>query len=274
MTRRRLGRIASTAGLIVVCVLQVVPMYIVLTTALKPRTDLSSQWVFPTDGLYLRNFQVAIEDGNILRAVGSSAIVTFASTIAICLLGALAAYPLARRYTVSNRLILAGIVGLIMIPPLSILVPLYSFMTQIGGVNTYWGTVLVMVATQLPLSVFLYSSFVRGLPVSVEEAAALDGASTLRLLVQVIFPVLKPVTATVIILTAVNVWNEYALSVYLLRSPDVRTIAPTISTFFASSGADLGPAAAASLISVIPVLLAYLLLQRYFIKGMVAGSGK
>lgn len=85
---------------------------------------------------------------------------------------------------------------------------------------------------------------------------------------------LKPVTATVVILTSVNVWNEYALSVYMLRSPEVRTVAPTISTFFSSSGVDLGPAAAASLISVMPVLIAYLVLQKWFIRGMVAGAVK
>ena len=85
---------------------------------------------------------------------------------------------------------------------------------------------------------------------------------------------LKPVTATVIILTSVTVWNEYALSVFVLRDPAVRTIAPTIGTFFASQGSNLGAAAAAALLSVLPLLIAYLVLQRFFIKGMVAGSEK
>lgn len=274
MMRPRITNILIGLGLFLMALVQLAPFYIALTTSLKPRTDLSSQWTFPTQGLYLENFRVAIEDGNILRAIGSSAIVTLASTVLICLLGAMAAYPLARRQTLGNRIVLLGIVSLIMIPPLSILVPLYSFINQIGGINQYWATVLVMVATQMPLAIFLYASFMRGLPVSIEEAATLDGANGFQVLVRVVFPMLRPVTATVIILTSVTIWNEYALSVFLLRSPGVRTIAPTIGTFFASSGSDLGAAAAAALISVAPILIAYLLLQRYFIRGMVAGAVK
>ena len=271
---RRLGRWAIALGLLIMVVVQLVPFYVALTTSLKPRTDLSSQWLFPTSGLYLANFQTAITDGHILRAIGNSALITVVSTAIICLLGALTAYPLARRTTLGNRVVFSAIVGLIMIPPLSILVPLYSLLNQLGGINTYWGAIVIMVVTQLPLSVFLYAAFMRSLPIAIEEAATVDGASTTQTLFQVVFPMLKPVTATVIILTSVSIWNEYALSVFVLRSPDVRTIAPTISTFVASQGSNLGAAAAAALISVVPVLLAYLLLQRYFIRGMVAGAEK
>lgn len=272
--KRALSRTGLAAGLIVACVVQLIPFYITLTTALKPRTDLSSQWLFPTGGVYWQNFQTAIEDGGILRAIGNSAIVTLASTILICLLGALAAYPLARRETTGNRIVLAGIIGLIMIPPLSILVPVYTLMVQLDWINTYWGATALMVAAQLPLSVFLYASFMRSLPLSIEEAATVDGAGMLQILFRVVFPMLKPVTATVIILTSVSVWNEYALSVFILRDPSVRTTAPAIATFFASQGSDPNAAAAAALLTVIPVLAAYLVLQRYFIKGMVAGSEK
>jgi raffinose/stachyose/melibiose transport system permease protein len=270
--RRRLGTAGLLAGLLLACAVQLIPFYVTLTTALKPRTDLSSQWLMPTRGIYWQNFQTAIVDGGILRAIGNSAIVTVASTVLICLLGALAAYPLARRPTLGNRLVLGGIVALIMIPPLSILVPVYTLMAQLDWINTYGGAVALMVASQLPLSIFLYTHFMRSLPLSVEEAATVDGAGTLQVLFRVVFPMLKPVTATVIILTSVTVWNEYALSVFVLRDPAVRTTAPAIGTFFASQGSNPNAAAAAALLTVIPVLVAYLVLQRSFIKGMVAGA--
>lgn len=254
--------------------LQLLPFYITVTSAMKPRSDLSSQWLAPVDGIYWQNFVTAIEQGGILRAIGNSAIVTVSATILVCVLGALAAYPLARRHTIGNRIVLAGIIGLIMIPPLSVLVPLYSMMSQWQAINTYWGTILVMTATQLPLAIFLYTAFMRSLPVSIEEAAAVDGASAVQILFRVVAPMLSPVTATVIILTGINVWNDYALSVYLMRSPEMRTIAPATATFFSSTSSDVGAAAAASLLSVLPVLVAYLALQKYFIKGMVAGSEK
>lgn len=271
---RIFARTGIAFALLLVALVQLLPFYIALTTAFKAKTDLSSEWLLPTGGIYWGNFASAINDGHILRAIGNSAIVTLVSTILVCVLGALAAYPLARRNTLGNKLVLAGIVALIMIPPLSVLVPLYSLLTQLGGINTYWGAIAIMVTSQLPLSIFLYTSFMRGLPLSIEEAATMDGATLFQILSRVVVPMLKPVTATVIILTSVAIWNEYALSVFVLRDPSVRTIAPTIGTFFAGQGSNLGAAAAASLISVVPVLVAYLVLQRYFIKGMVAGAEK
>ncbi|UWF77465.1 MULTISPECIES: carbohydrate ABC transporter permease [Microbacterium] len=268
------ARLAIGGGVLLAVLLQLLPFYITVTSALKARSDLSSQWAFPIGAWHWQNFATAVEEGHILRAIGNSAIVTGSTTVLVCLLGALAAYPLARRPTRGNRLVFAGIVGLIMVPPLSILVPLYSMMNQLKAVNTFWGTILVMVAMQLPLAIFLYASFMRGLPLSIEEAASVDGANAVQLLFRIVFPMLKPVTATVVILTGVAVWNEYAISVYLMRSPEMRTIAPAIGTFFATSSSDLGAAAAASLLSVLPVLVVYLLLQRYFIKGMVAGAEK
>jgi raffinose/stachyose/melibiose transport system permease protein len=262
------------AALLLMALVQLLPFYVALTTSLKDRTDLSSQWLLPLTDVFWGNFTTAVERGHILRAVWNSAVVTGVSTLLVCLLGALAAYPLARRGTRLNKTVLLLILGLIMIPPLSILVPLYTMLNQMHGTNTYWGIIAVMVTSQLPLSIFLYTAFMRTIPVSLEEAATIDGARTLQVLFRVVFPLLKPVTATVIILTGVSTWNEYALSVYILRDPDMQTIAPAIGSFFSMQGSNLGAAAAASLMAVIPVLIAYLFLQQFFMKGMVAGAEK
>jgi len=273
-TRRRIMGVAIGTLVFIVVLVQLLPFYVALTTALKERTDLSSQWLFPTAKLYLGNFVSAVESGNILQAIGNSVIVTVISTLIVCVLGAMAAYPLARRPTRLNNAIALMLLGLIMVPPLSILVPLYTMLNQMGAINTYWGAILVMVATQLPLSIFLYTAFMRTLPISVEEAATVDGANRLQVLVQIVFPMLKPVSATVVILTGVAVWNEFALSGYILTSPEMQTIAPAIASFFSVQSSNLPAAAAASLLAVVPVLVAYLFLQKFFIKGMVAGAEK
>jgi len=272
--RRRLVGMGIGVVVLVVVLVQLLPFYVALTTALKERTDLSSQWSFPTAQIFFGNFVAAVESGNILRAIGNSAIVTLVATFIVCLLGALAAYPLARRPTRLNNALALMILGLIMVPPLSILVPLYSMLNQMGAINTYWGAILVMVAHQLPLSIFLYTAFMRSLPISVEEAATVDGANRLQILVGIVFPMLKPVTATVVILTGVAVWNEFALSGYILTAPEMQTIAPAIASFFSVQSSNLPAAAAASLMAVVPVLVAYLFLQKFFIKGMVAGAEK
>lgn len=266
-------RILLWIGLAIMSLIQLIPFWIAFTTSLKSPSDTSRQMALPGE-ITWNNYVIAIEDGGVLTAIFNSVIVTVFATALTCILGAFAAYPLARLRTRLNKIVLASIVALIMVPPLSILVPLYSFLADIGGTNTYWGVILVMVTGQLPLAIFLYAAFIRSIPGSLEEAAGLDGAGPLRTFFQVIFPLLKPVTATVIILTSVNVWNEYALSGYILSRPAMKTIAPSIASFFGQQGSNLGAAAAAALIAVIPVLVAYLFLQQYFIRGMVAGAEK
>jgi len=271
---RRGANIIIGAALVLVVLVQLLPFYVTLTTALKTKTDLSSQWSFPFATLFFGNFQTAIQDGGILRSIGNSVIVTVVATALVCVIGALAAYPLARRLTRLNKVVMLLIIGLIMIPPLSVLVPLYSLLNQLHAINTYWGIILVMTTGGLPLAIFLYAAFMRSLPLAVEEAAVVDGANLMQVLFYVVFPMLKPVTVTVIILTGVGVWNEFALSSYVLTEPAQKTIAPAIAAFFSTQSSNLGAAAAASLMGVVPVLIAYLFLQRYFIKGMVAGAEK
>lgn len=127
-----------------------------------------------------------------MGAVASTVVVTMCTTILICGLGALAAYPLARYRVRFNGAVKALIVSLLIIPPLSVLVPLYTFLNQIDGINAYWATICVLAAGQLPLSIFLYSSLIQALPIPIEEVAAIDGAGPVRILFQAVFPMLKP----------------------------------------------------------------------------------
>ena len=272
-TRTRARNVILGILIAVALVAQLLPFYVSLTTALKPRTDLSSQLV-PPHTLFLGNFVTAIQDGGILHAILSSTIVTGVGTLLILVLGAAAAYPLTRLKTRTNKTILALILVMMMVPPLSILVPLYSMLVDISGINTYWGITLALVAEHLPLAIFMYSAFLGSVPYSLEEAAALDGAGLFRRLFGVVFPLLKPVTASVAILAGVPIWNEFPLSVYILNDQSVRTIAPTVSTFFSQQTSNLGAASAASLVALVPILVVYLFLQRYFMEGAVAGAVK
>lgn len=256
------------------CVLQLIPFYLAVTTAFKEQSDLSSVWWFPFTAVTWGNFAEAIASGGVLRATYNSAVVTVISTALTCILAALAAYPLARRRTRTNRVIEFVILAVMMVPPLAILVPLYSLLNGLGLLDTYTGLILPLTCLELPRAIFLYTQFLRAVPLSLEEAARMDGATRLQTLRVIIFPLLKPVTVTVIILTAVYVWNEFALSSYIMTSTDMRTLAPSIAAFFGANGSNVNAAVAASLIGVIPMLIAYLFLQRYFMKGMLAGAEK
>jgi len=271
----RVLRALMWIGLVLLSLVQLLPFWIAFTTSVKSKAqaDASLQIALPGE-ITWANYGTAITDGGVLQAVLNSLVVTVGATALTCVVGAFAAYPLARIASRLNKLVLASIVALMMIPPLSILVPLYSLLADLKLTNSYVGIILVMTAGQLPLAVFLYASFIRSIPVALEEAAAIDGAGPIRTFFQVVLPLLKPVTATVVILTSVAVWNEFALSGYILATPAMRTIAPAIASFFGSQSSNMGAAAAGALIAAVPVVVAYLFLQKYFIRGMVAGAEK
>ena len=249
------------------------PFYILLSVAFRSPQDLNSYWAFPTQ-LNLENFRNAIEEGKILLSILNSLVVTVGAVLLVTVVGALAAYPLARRKTRLNMGIKGFVLGIMMVPPLSILVSLYSVLVKINGVNEYWGIILVLVTFELPLSIFLYTNFISSIPKALDEAAAIDGSGPVRTFFQIILPQLKPVTASVVILTGVHCWNDYQFSLYILQSPKMRTIPLAIASYFSQTTSNINAAAAAALLAILPVVVVFLFLQKYFIRGMVDSAIK
>lgn len=258
---------------LLVLVVFLAPFYILLSVAFRSPQDLNSYWIFPSE-LYWENFRSAIEEGAILMSIFNSLVVTVGAVALVTVVGALAAYPLARRRTRLNGGIKAFVLGIMMVPPLSILVSLYSVMVKINGVNEYWGIILILVTFELSLSIFLYTNFISSIPVALDEAAAIDGSGPVRTFFQIILPQLKPVTASVVILTGVHCWNDYQFSLYILQSPKLRTIPLAIASYFSQTTSDINAAAAAALLAILPIVLVFLFLQKYFIQGMVDSAIK
>lgn len=164
--------------------------------------------------------------------------------------------------------------SVMMITPLTILVGVYSTMSAIHATSTYWGMVVVLSAFGLPLTILLYTNFISSIPTSLDEAAAIDGASNLQVFFRVILPQLKTVTVTVIILQGVSVWNEYTYGYYFLQKTSMRTITLVIKTYFSAVSNDYGGAAATAVIGMLPLVVVYLFLQKYFIQGTVDSAVK
>ena len=249
------------------------PFYILAVISFKPVTDLSSRWKF-SSAPTLENFQTAIEQGGILQALMHSFVIMVVTVVLIVLVGSLAAYPLARNQSKWNKVIRAFVLGIMMVPPLSILVSLYSIIVKMGGVNQYWGIILVLLTFELPQAIFLYSNFISSIPTALDEAAALDGCGPVRTFFLIIFPQLKSVTASVVILAGIHCWNDYQFSLYVLQSSGMRTVTLAISSFFSQTTSNLNAASAAALLAILPVVVCFLFLQKYFIKGMVDSAMK
>ena len=234
---------------------------------------LNRNWIFPKS-INLENFVDAIENGKILNAMGNSLLITVGSVFLITIVGALAAYPLARNRSRVNRGIKSFVLGIMMVPPLSILVSLYSVVVKMGGVNQYWGIILILLTFELPLSIYLYTNFISSIPDALDEAAAMDGCGPVRTFICIILPQLKPVTASVIILTSVHCWNDYQFSLYLLQSTKYRTVPLAIASYFSQTTSNINAAAASALLAILPVTIIFLFLQKYFIQGMVDSAIK
>lgn len=258
---------------ILIISVHMLPIYITVVASLT-KLGTSKSYLAVPNALFTENYRIAMETGNLLPAILNTLFITVCSVVLVILLGATAAFPLARVKTKLNQGVMFGIISLMMIPPLSLLVPLYSFMKTISAIDTYWGIILLHVVFQMPTSIFLFRNFIASIPKELDEAATIDGCNIVQLFFKVILPNVKPVIATVTILTGVGVWNDYQFSLYFLQSPEKRVLTLAISQFFSQGDVNLNVAASAAILGVIPIGIAYLFLQKYFIRGMVDSAVK
>ena len=248
------------------------PFYILLGEAFKLSTDPSSRWVFP-NYLYFGHFAKALE-GQIFKGLRDSSIITVCAVVLTILVGSMAAYPLARNPSRGNKMARGFIMGVMMLPPLSVLVPIYKVLKLIQGISTYYGVIFLLVTFQLPLCIFIFSNFIQSIPSALDEAAAIDGCGHGRTFFQIILPQLAPVVASAVVFVGIGSWNDYQFSLYILQSPKIMTVTLAVSQFFAQSSSDPHAAAAAAVIGVLPIVILYICLQKYFIKGMVDSAIK
>ncbi|MCI1935548.1 MAG: carbohydrate ABC transporter permease [Bifidobacteriaceae bacterium] len=258
---------------ILIVVVYCLPLYVLVTMALKKMTDTSSRLQLPTS-LYWGNFTELFAEGSIGRALLNTAIITIATVAIEVILGCMAAYPLARHRSRFNSLINAIMMGVMMIPPLSILVGVYSTLISMHATSTYWGMIIVSAAFGLPMPIYFFTKFIRTIPRSLDEASQIDGCNTLQTFFYIILPQLKPAIATIVILNGVGMWNEYGYSLYILQKPEMYTLTLTISQYFSSGANNLNGAAAAACVATLPMILMFLFLQKYFIKGTADSAVK
>lgn len=258
---------------IVIIVFHMLPLYVLVVMAFKMKTDMSSLLSLPRYW-YVDNFAKIFAKGEILIAFKNTVIVTAGVLVLEITAGGLAAYPLARNKSRWNRFISSVFMGIMMIPSLSILVGVYSLLVSIHGISTLWGLILVSVAFGLPMTIYLYTNFISAIPESLDEASAIDGCNVFQSFFRIILPQLKPVTVTVIILNGVSIWNEYAYGLYILQKPKTYTLTLMISQYFSTGGKDFNGAAAAACIAILPIVTAYVFLQKYFIQGTIDSAVK
>ncbi|AJY75434.1 carbohydrate ABC transporter permease [Paenibacillus beijingensis] len=262
------------APVAVMALLSLIPFYILLYLSLNTPSRTMFDGVLMLPDFHFANYVEAWKSSKIGTATVNSLIITVGGVAIIVAASSMAGYAIARYSNKFHAVLFNTLLICMMIPAIIITVPLYSLMKSIGGINTHWAMILLMASNGLPFAVFLYTGFIKGLPREVEESAIIDGCTPFTAFWRVTFHFLRPVTAAVVILQGLAVWNNYGQAVFFLQRESMRTIPLAVSMFFQQYGAQWNLMAAASVIGLAPAVAAFLLFQKYFIKGITAGAVK
>lgn len=258
------------AVMIVVALIFFFPAYILINQSLRRSNDQAEPFALPT-AITFDNYGDAWTQGFLGNALVNSATVTVTATLVLVVFGAMAAYPLARVTRAWSRVAFAVFMIGLLLPFQLALIPLYVTMRDLGLLGTVWSLVLFYVGLQMPFTVFLYTSFLRALPAEYEEAASIDGAGPYQSFWSVIFPLLRPVTGTVVILDVIFIWNDFLTPLLYLSGSGQMTVPVTLYSFVGQYVSQWNLVFAGLVISIAPILLVYFLLQRTVIQGFASG---
>lgn len=261
-------------GMVILAFVMLFPFYVLCYVAINNRSNPLSRGVFVLPDITGENFITAWQRGNLGGAAWNSFLITVGSLILIVLLGASAGYTIARYPNKMNKTIFTIFLCCMMVPGIINTVPLYNIMRRIHGINTHWAMILLLAANRLPYCVFLYKQFVETMSRDLEEAATLDGCSKFRAYWKVTFPLMKPVTSTVVIISSVNFWNNYSQAVFFLQEKKMYTLPLAMKQFVLENTKNWNGISSAAIISAVPMVILFLCLQKYFIKGLSAGAVK
>lgn len=256
-----------------ISIICLVPLLLIVFNSFKDKLSAAKMnLMLPSFPLQLENFTTVIEKGKLVQSFINSMIYSTGS-VALCLiLSALAAYVLSRNATKLNSFLYMFIVLGITMPINYVALTKVMMFFHIN--NTRVGIVLLYAAMQIPFSVFLMHGFVARIPIELDEAAVIDGCGPIRLFFIIVLPLLKPALATVVVLTFLNTWNEFVSPLYFLGSSEKWPMTLSVYNFFGMYFKDWNLVCADILLTSLPVIIVYLLGQKYIVSGMTSGAVK
>lgn len=272
MNRRyRLSNLALEILMILAALLYVFPVYVLVQLSFRSMESIAQSPLGLPNFFYLDNYLQAWSSAGLGKALLSSIIITVVSVFFLVGVGSLAAYVLARRRErLSYGLYLLFLAGIIL--PLQLgLIPLYRLVRDLHLLGSYASLILFYAGHFLPLAIFLYTGFLRAIPKEYEEAALVDGANHAQVFTRIVFPLLRPITGTVIITNSVFIWNDFLTPLLYLGGTTKATVPVAIYQFVGQYDARWGLVFAGLIIGSLPILTLYFLLQRYVIKGFASG---
>lgn len=277
---RKIREFSKEILLLIIALFFLSPIYIIIVNSFKDRQELYENALAFPKNFSFKYYLEAMEKMNFLNALGNSLYITIISVGIIVVLSSMTAWMLARTDNKLSKFIFMTFIATMLIPFQTLMMPLMQLMSTITNTlhipmfNTREGLIFMHVGFSSSISVFLYHGFVKSIPITLEEAATIDGASKFGVFWRIIFPMLKPITVTVMILNVINIWNDYLLPSLTLTDKGLRTIPLSTFYFFGEFTIKWNLAMAGLMLTIIPVVIFYVLAQRHIIKGIGEGAVK
>lgn len=259
----------------IVAIFHIYPIFLVLISALKSKEELGLNPIGLPQNITLKNFFTAFDTMNYFKSFTNNIIILVSTIVVLTLFSTMAAYAIARN---SKKKFYSGIyvffMSGIIVPFQLTMIPLYKLMVNLTFINTFHGVVLVYLAILSPISIFIYSGFVRTVPYELEEAAYIDGCGLLKRYYYVVLPLLKPAMATVIVLNSFSIWNDFLMPTLFLNKRSMKTLVVQLYSFVGQYFNDWSLIFASIFIIVYPMMIIYVFAQKYIIQGITAGAIK
>ncbi|MFD0681530.1 MULTISPECIES: carbohydrate ABC transporter permease [unclassified Paenibacillus] len=259
---------------LVLGLLFLVPFYFVIVNSMKSFGDILINSASLPHSLNFANYGKVWDIMKFPKVFWNSLLITVFSNIGLVVISSMAAYRLVRFPTRFNNLIFMAFVAAMVIPFQSIMIPLVRVASQVGLMDSITGLVICYFGFGVSLNVFLYHGFIKSVPLEIEESARVDGCSPYGVFWKIVFPLLKPMTVTIVLLNSLWIWNDFLLPMLILSKPELRTIPLATYSFFGQYTKQWDLALAALVLGVLPIVIFFLSMQRHIIEGITAGSIK
>lgn len=272
---RRRNRLGYNILALVTAAVMAFPVYWLIVSSLRPNHEIRSydQTLWPSS-LTFDNFARAVKQENFVTAIQSSLIVSVTAVVGGMIIATLAALAIGRFRFFGRKALMMVMILVQMLPPTAMLIPIYLQLNAMGGIDEYWGLIVVYLVSTLPFATIMIRGFVINIPVELEESAMVDGCTRMGAFRRVIFPLLAPGLAAASIFALVNAWNEYLFAYILINDNSKYTLNVWLMTFTTERGTDYGALMAASTLISIPVVIFFMIIQGKMATGLTSGAVK
>lgn len=272
--RYRFGTWATELVMLLVALLFLVPFYFLFVNSVKSFGDLLTDSAAWPQTFVWSNYARAWSITRFPEALWNSLVVTVVSNLLLVLISSMTAYRMVRHPTRYNRVLFSLFVAAMVIPFQSVMIPLVKVVSTLDLMNSIGGLVICYLGFGAPMSIFLFHGFVKGVPIEVEEAATVDGCTPYGVFFRIVYPLMLPMMVTVMILNTLWIWNDYLLPSLVLQQAELRTIPIATYAFFGQYTKQWDLALPALVLGILPAIVFFLVMQKYIIQGIMAGSVK